>query len=195
MPSSRGCSQPRDRTQVSHTAGGFFTDWATRKAPLFLIHSYGITNKESQCDQDTQQRQLEWKPWKYKFLDPQKISSVNPQREQNSHQYWTLLICRHANKQLTGMILNLIWPLLWQYNGCSTVILTTGNASNLREAPFCSPNKPGMISPQDLCTGCSLCLVHPGVCLMDILRWRAWPPCPRTSLLLSVLLSLALLTI
>ena len=27
MPSSRGCSQPRDRTQVSHTAGRFFTIW------------------------------------------------------------------------------------------------------------------------------------------------------------------------
>ena len=25
MPSSRGSSQPRDRTQVSHSAGGFFT--------------------------------------------------------------------------------------------------------------------------------------------------------------------------
>ena len=25
FPSSRGSSQPRDRTQVSHTAGGFFT--------------------------------------------------------------------------------------------------------------------------------------------------------------------------
>ena len=25
MPSSRGSSQPRDRTQVSHNAGGFFT--------------------------------------------------------------------------------------------------------------------------------------------------------------------------
>ena len=32
MPSSRGSSQPRDRTQVSHTAGGVFTFWATRKA-------------------------------------------------------------------------------------------------------------------------------------------------------------------
>ena len=27
---SRGSSQPRDRTQVSHIAGGFFTSWATR---------------------------------------------------------------------------------------------------------------------------------------------------------------------
>ena len=29
---SRGSSQPRDQTQVSHIAGGFFTSWATREA-------------------------------------------------------------------------------------------------------------------------------------------------------------------
>ena len=29
---SRGSSQPRDWTQVSHIAGGFFTSWATREA-------------------------------------------------------------------------------------------------------------------------------------------------------------------
>ena len=29
MHSSRGSSQPRDRTQVSRIAGGFFTNWAT----------------------------------------------------------------------------------------------------------------------------------------------------------------------
>ena len=32
VPFSRGSSQPRDRTQVSHIAGGFFTSWATREA-------------------------------------------------------------------------------------------------------------------------------------------------------------------
>ena len=32
MPSSRGSSQSRDRTQVSHIAGRFFTVWATREA-------------------------------------------------------------------------------------------------------------------------------------------------------------------
>ena len=31
MPSSRGSSQPRDRTRASHTAGKLFTDWATRE--------------------------------------------------------------------------------------------------------------------------------------------------------------------
>ena len=32
FPFSRGSSQPRDRTQISHTAGRFFTSWVTRKA-------------------------------------------------------------------------------------------------------------------------------------------------------------------
>ena len=32
MPSSRGSSQPRDGTQVSCIAGGFFAIWATREA-------------------------------------------------------------------------------------------------------------------------------------------------------------------
>ena len=31
FPFSRGSSQPRDRTQVSSTAGRFFTSWATRE--------------------------------------------------------------------------------------------------------------------------------------------------------------------
>ena len=32
VPFSRGSSHPRDRTQVSRIAGGFFTSWATREA-------------------------------------------------------------------------------------------------------------------------------------------------------------------
>ena len=32
LPFSRGSSQPRHRTQVSHIAGWFFTSWATREA-------------------------------------------------------------------------------------------------------------------------------------------------------------------
>ena len=34
FPFSNGSSQPRDWTQVSHIAGGFFTSWATREALL-----------------------------------------------------------------------------------------------------------------------------------------------------------------
>ena len=32
IPFSRGSSQPKDWTQVSYIAGGFFTSWATREA-------------------------------------------------------------------------------------------------------------------------------------------------------------------
>ena len=37
MPSSRGSSQPRDRTQVSHIAGRFFTIWATRESHKSIL--------------------------------------------------------------------------------------------------------------------------------------------------------------
>ena len=39
IPFSRASSQPRDRTEVSHIAGGFFTVWATRKAQTILVCS------------------------------------------------------------------------------------------------------------------------------------------------------------
>ena len=39
MPSSRGSSQPRDQTQVSCLADGFFTFLATREAQQILAHS------------------------------------------------------------------------------------------------------------------------------------------------------------
>ena len=38
MPSSRATFQPRDRTQVSLIAGGFFTVWANREADSILTH-------------------------------------------------------------------------------------------------------------------------------------------------------------
>ena len=37
---SRGSSQPRDRTWVSHIAGRRFNLWATREAPLEYISQY-----------------------------------------------------------------------------------------------------------------------------------------------------------
>ena len=40
MPSSKGPSQLRDRTQVPHIANRFFTDWATREALLLLLSHF-----------------------------------------------------------------------------------------------------------------------------------------------------------
>ena len=47
FPFSRGSSQPRDRTQVSHIAGGFFTSLATRQAPYI----YSVSEFEPTASQ------------------------------------------------------------------------------------------------------------------------------------------------
>ena len=39
---SRGCSWPRDRTQVSHIAGRCFTIWAIREASLYILIVYEL---------------------------------------------------------------------------------------------------------------------------------------------------------
>ena len=40
IPFSRGSSQPRGWTQVSHIAGGFFTSWTTRENSPFLAPDF-----------------------------------------------------------------------------------------------------------------------------------------------------------
>ena len=42
IPFSRGSSQSRDRTHISHIAGGFFTSWATREAQPYKRGSLTI---------------------------------------------------------------------------------------------------------------------------------------------------------
>jgi len=51
FPFSRGSSQPRDQTQVSHIAGGFFTRWARREAQEYwsgsnLGKSYNLSKPQ-----------------------------------------------------------------------------------------------------------------------------------------------------
>ena len=54
FPFSRGSSQPRDQTQVSHIAGGFFTSCATREAQeywsgyLSLLQGIFLTQESNQ---------------------------------------------------------------------------------------------------------------------------------------------------
>ena len=42
IPFSRGSSQPRDQTQVSHIADIFFTNWATGEAPYTHVLTWKI---------------------------------------------------------------------------------------------------------------------------------------------------------
>ena len=63
MTSSRGSSQPKDQTQVSHITSGFFTSWATResknqkgrdKTSLTQDMILDIKNSKSESSQKTQ---------------------------------------------------------------------------------------------------------------------------------------------
>ena len=45
FPFSRGSSQPRDRTQVSHTVGGFFISWATREVSVYYYKVHNLFTK------------------------------------------------------------------------------------------------------------------------------------------------------
>ena len=54
FPFSRGSSQPRDRTEVSCIAGGFFTSWAMREAPSGLCHTVAAgTEHHLDCHVDS----------------------------------------------------------------------------------------------------------------------------------------------
>ena len=88
FPFSRGSSQPRDRTQVSRIAGGFFTSSATREAWLQASQGY---------------KSFKWlflvpwlyPPWVYSHLDQavfaRDCQKVDPGRRQ--------VLCCHAAKQ------------------------------------------------------------------------------------------------
>ena len=49
LPFSRGSSQPRDWTQVSCIAGGFFTSWVTREAQKWKCESEVAQSCQTLC--------------------------------------------------------------------------------------------------------------------------------------------------
>ena len=53
MPFSRGSSWPRDQTQVSHIAGGFFTIWVPREAYSWLPPEMKATSLLSMEESDS----------------------------------------------------------------------------------------------------------------------------------------------
>ena len=64
FPLSRWSSQPRNQTQVSHTAGRFFINWAIREALLLMIDACFLINPtggpHSQCVNHNMQSLWPW---------------------------------------------------------------------------------------------------------------------------------------
>ena len=99
MPSSRGSSQPRNQTQVSHIAGWFFTIWITREVEVssngWQPGSPGGPRSEVQREQ-----QRFWSQWRdttahdqspsvWAFRCPSKIIKSKT-RSRPGRKYWNL---------------------------------------------------------------------------------------------------------
>ena len=73
FPFSRGSSQLRDRTQVSHTAGGFCISWATREALRGISRNDECSEKSSKQETDIilfaflMVYSLHYREWIYKW--------------------------------------------------------------------------------------------------------------------------------
>ena len=64
MPSFRGASQPRNWTQVSCIAGGFFISWTTRETPMWVylcrIYAYVLYKVQEQIKLLSFSRAVSW---------------------------------------------------------------------------------------------------------------------------------------
>ena len=82
MLSSRGSSQPRDRTQVSSTEGGFFTIWAPRETPKPLQHIWPYSTLWYICKE---MKTCAYKLWALLFIEPLFIIAKS-RNNSNVHQ-------------------------------------------------------------------------------------------------------------
>ena len=89
--------QPRDRTQVSHIAGGFFTDWATRKPKNTgvgrhallqgIFPSQGSNPGLPHCRQILYRLSHQGSPWILERV------AYSFSRESSRHRNWTRVSC------------------------------------------------------------------------------------------------------
>ena len=123
FPVSRGFSQPRDQTQVSHIAGEFFTSWGTREnllqgcnkfqdpLPIYLL--YFSSKTHSRCGWHRQGR-----------------SQGSVQGGQKQNQRPALLLCLWSLNETTS----LLFP--WQYPSVHCSIFTIARARKWPKCPL-----------------------------------------------------------
>ena len=101
---SRGSSQPRDRTQVSHTAGRHFTIWATREANHIyewfkILKDDAVKGLHSLCQQIWKTQQ--WpRVWKRSVFIP--IAKKDNAKECSN--YCTIALISHASKLMLKIL-------------------------------------------------------------------------------------------
>ena len=85
VPFSRGSSQPRDQTQVSRIAGGFFTSWATRKAQEYWSGSLSLLQQIFQTQKSNWGLlHCRWILYQLGYREAQYVPGAVP----NAHHTW-----------------------------------------------------------------------------------------------------------
>ena len=105
MPFFRGSSQPRDKTQAFCTAGGFFTNWATREAQEKLRD---WPKKAEQERTDVFKlccwRRLLRVPWTARRLSQSILKEINPTYSLEGQEYSGHLLGRADSLEKTLML-------------------------------------------------------------------------------------------
>ena len=106
FPFSRGSSQPRDQTQASLNAGGFFTSWATREAQEYWsrqpipspgdLPDPGIKPRSPSTQVDSLPAEPPGKPKNTGAGSLSLLQGIFPTQESN----WCILHCRRILYQL-----------------------------------------------------------------------------------------------
>ena len=86
MPSTRGSSQPRDRTQVSCIAGRFFTIWSTRETIEGRYFSYSCTK----CQLPTERER------RYRMTGVRKITITKENNHKKKQFFWMNTVCKEV---------------------------------------------------------------------------------------------------
>ena len=116
LPFSRGYSQPRDQTQVSHTAEGFFTSWDTREPQGICLSKQKTQETRVQSlgwkdpleeEIETHSSFLDWEiPWTEELG---RLQSMGLQRVKHN---WTSEHSKpiHNGKEKNALLHNKYWP-------------------------------------------------------------------------------------
>ena len=119
FPFSRGSSQPRDQTQVSHIAGGFFTSWATWEAQEY------------------------WNSFPLGLPNPGiELRSPTFQEDYLPAEFYTLMKMCIVNSSHIRLLANSVWQSLWT----ALIIFKSESLGfqNRRRSPMTStPHTPG----------------------------------------------------